>query len=202
MNLLQALHLIKLLDIPVLTTNDVATLLKVSQSNASHILSKLSKTNEMFKLGKGIWGITGRVDSLALAGYLCAPMPAYISLHTALHIHGLIEQIPEVIYAVSFARTSQYHTNLATISVHHIHQDLFFGYEIQADPMIKIATPEKALIDYLYLKPAKSKIFTSLPEVDLESIDLALLTSYIDRIPYKKRQVMVRSRLEQLLDAR
>src|SRR5688500_227638 len=41
-----------------------------------------------------------------LPEYLMAPLPSYLSLHTALHLRGLIEQIPEVFYAASLARTA------------------------------------------------------------------------------------------------
>jgi predicted transcriptional regulator of viral defense system len=32
---------------------------------------------------------------------ISAPWPAYVSLQSALHHHGVIEQIPSVIYAVT-----------------------------------------------------------------------------------------------------
>lgn len=199
MNLLDALQKIKNLNVPVVTTNDVATLLKITSSYASHIMSTLQNSGIVFRLRKGLWGFTNKVDRLALPSYLCAPLPAYISLQTALHIHGVIEQIPEVVYAVSIARTKKYKTTPAMISIHHIHPDFFFGYELEADPMIKIATAEKALIDYLYLQPAKSHFFKALPEVDLSQIDVEKARGHIKKIPYVKRQTMVMRSLEAIL---
>lgn len=198
MNLLDALQQIKELNISVLTSNDVATLLNITPSYASHTMRKLQQTGTVFRLKKSLWGLTGKLDRFALPGYLCAPMPTYISLHSALHIHGIIEQIPEVIYAVSTSQTHRYETEVAVVSIHHLHPDFFFGYAVSEDPMIKIATAEKALIDYLYLQPAKSKLFYALPEIDTSALSLDLAREYIEKIPYSKRRKMVESRFGQL----
>ena len=191
MNLFDAALQLKKLEVTVFTTNDAATLLQITSSHASHILNHLGKAGILFKLYKGLWGFKGQVDRLALPSYLSAPFPAYISLQTALQIHGIIEQIPEVVYAVSTARTRRYKTKIATISLHHLNMNFFFGYEYTADPAILIATPEKALIDYLYFKPGKSGYFKALPEIDLTNIDKVKAIQYIEKIPYIKRRVMV-----------
>lgn len=41
------------------------------------------------------------------------------------------------------------------------------GYEYDARSTGDVATPEKALVDYLYLAPTKSKLFRALPELEL-----------------------------------
>ena len=198
MNSLDALKQIQNLNVPVLTTNDVTTLLSISTSHASHIMQQLLDKEIVFRIKQGLWGLTGKVDRLALPSYICAPYLAYVSLQTALHIHGLIEQIPEVVYAVSTGRTRQYKTSIATISIHHIHPDFFFGFEVITDPMLKIARPEKALVDFLYLQPAKSHFFKALPEIDLSQIDFAKAEEYVQKIPYAKRRTMVKRRLESI----
>ncbi len=81
--------------------------------------------------------------------------PAYVSLQTALSYHGLI---PEGVYtttAVSSRKTKSFDTFLGTFGYRHLKPSLFFGYQVvrwQGFP-IKIAEPEKALLDYLYLHP-------------------------------------------------
>ena len=46
-------------------------------------------------------------------------------LQTALHLHGMVEQIPEVFYAVSLARTQRITTSVGSFSVHHIAPELY-----------------------------------------------------------------------------
>ena len=40
----------------------------------------------------------------------------------------------------------------------------FFGFELMETAGVAMATPEKALLDYLYLRPACSNLFRTLPE--------------------------------------
>ena len=90
-------------------------------------------------------------------------MPAYGSLQTALYLHGIISQIPEVIYLVSLSGTRRQTTPLAPFSIHHIQPSFFFGYTVKHKEQVRIALPEKALEDFLYFSPAKSYLFRDLP---------------------------------------
>ncbi len=42
----------------------------------------------------GTWWLEDTLDPLRLPEYLTAPLPSYVSLQTALHRRGLIEQSP------------------------------------------------------------------------------------------------------------
>ena len=98
--------------------------------------------------------------------YLTAPLTSYVSLQTALHRRGLIEQIPEVVYAVSLARTQRVKTTAGTFSMHHLAPEVFGGYE-ETGRGAKLATAEKALFDFAHLSSGRSRLFTSLPELEL-----------------------------------
>jgi predicted transcriptional regulator of viral defense system len=81
--------------------------------------------------------------------------PSYISMETALSYYGLI---PEAVYttaSVSTLKTNSFDTPLGTFVYRHVKPALYFGYRIvqwQRFP-IKMAEPEKVIIDYLYLNP-------------------------------------------------
>jgi hypothetical protein len=81
----------------------------------------------------------------------------------------MISQIPAVLYAVSLARTKIHRTSLGTVSVHHVDPSFFFGFQPAEINAGKIATPEKALVDFLYLSPARSRLFRALPELEFPS---------------------------------
>lgn len=184
----------------VFQTGDASAWLNISQAHASQLLSRLAEFGHLIHLKRGIWAFRDRVELMALPQYLTNPFPSYISLQSALYYHGLISQIPVVTYAVSIARTKRYETLLGVISVHHIHPSFFFGYETRDNAGIKIATPEKALIDFLYLSPAKSKLFHSLPELELpKSFRIKEARHMISFIRSIKRRNLVLDNLERLI---
>ena len=166
MRLVDVLSRLLKMDIPVFQTSDAAAYLGVGSAHASKLLSRLAASGHLARLGRGRWGFKGRIDPLALPEYLTAPYPSYVSLQSALYCHGMISQIPSVLYAVSLARTKTYRTFLGTVSAHHIDPSFFFGHLPAAKGPGRIATPEKALIDFLYLSPARTRLFRALPELE------------------------------------
>ena len=166
MKLIDAYQKILELNVPVFQTRDIAAYLDVNTSHASKVLSRLASAGQIIRLTHGHWGFKDKIDILQLPELITAPYPSYISLQTALYYQGMISQIPAVIYAVSLARTQRYVTPLATISTHYIQPALFCGYSMMDKSDIKIATPEKAIIDLLYLNPTKSRLFANLPEFE------------------------------------
>lgn len=80
--------------------------------------------------------------------------PSYVSFETALAYYQLI---PESLYAVTSAsnlKTQTFQTSLGTFLYYHLKPSLIFGYEIvaYANTFFKIAVPEKAILDFLYLR--------------------------------------------------
>lgn len=81
--------------------------------------------------------------------------PAYISLETALGHYGFI---PEGVFHITCITTR--HTRTFTIDgVHHHYRTVvpgwFFGYRLleQGDAVVRMAGPEKALLDVLHFRP-------------------------------------------------
>lgn len=79
--------------------------------------------------------------------------PSYISLETALSYYGLIPEGVFSITAVSSKRKTEFETPLARFTYNKIMPSMFFGYKLIKlfNDEIKIADPEKTIIDYLYL---------------------------------------------------
>jgi len=152
---------------PVFQTSDAAAYLGIANSHASKLMARLAGAGHLARLGRGRWGFKDRIELLALPEYLTSPYPSYVSLQSALYYQGMVSQIPSVLYAVSPARTKTYGTALGRVSVHHIDPTFFFGYQPAAKGDGKIATPEKALIDFLYLSPARTHLFRALPELEI-----------------------------------
>jgi hypothetical protein len=147
-----------------------------------------------------VWAFPDRVDPLTLPGRLTAPLPSYVSLQSALYVHGMISQIPAVTYAVSLARARRFDTPLGVVSVHHVTPGFFFGFEDTGRQGALIASPEKALVDFLYLAPARSMLFRALPEVDLpRGFSTRLARAITARIESARRRMMVVRSLQRIL---
>lgn len=201
MKLVDVLARLQRLDQPVLETGDVAAIVGVGKTHASKIAARLAQAGHLLALRRGVWAFPGRLDPLGLPERLTAPQPAYVSLQSALYHHGMMSQIPSSIYAVSLARTRRYTTPLGVVSIHHVAPDFFFGYESVGEKAIRMARPEKALLDVFYLTPARSRLFSALPEVEKpRAFNVAEARRIISRIPFPARRVMVAQRFKQWID--
>ena len=184
----------------VFRTADAAAYLGSSVSTASRLLARLATAGHLQSLRHGVWAVPGRLDPLALPGHLTAPFPSYVSLQSALYYHGVISQISNVIYAVSVGRTRMFRTPLGTVSIHHLQPEFFFGFEVMETAGVAMATPEKALLDYLYLRPARSNLFRALPELELPAkFNVKSARRMIERTPSVRRRTLVACAFDRLM---
>jgi len=201
MNSRDAYAALRRLGVPVITTADAAAALRQSTSAAAKTLSRLASSGLVTAVRHGTWWVDGQVDPYRLPDYLTAPMDSYISLHSALHIHGLIEQIPEVIYVASLARSQRITTSAAAFSVHHLAPEVFGGYEVN-EAGLRLATAEKALFDVAYLSAGRSRLFTALPELELpRRFRRSELKRWLTRIPSERSRTITTRKLGDFLPA-
>jgi len=199
MNSSEAYAKLRKLGVPVLDTADAAAALHMSTPTATKVLSRLSHAGLIKAIRHGTWWVDGEIDPYCLPNYLVAPFESYLSLQTALHLRGLIEQIPEVYYVASHARTSLIATRAGTFSIHHLAPEVFGGYEVLPSGA-KLASAEKALFDFAYLSAGRSRLFTSLPELELpRGFRRAELKRWVAKIPSERSRTITERRLAALL---
>lgn len=93
------------------------------------------------------------------AGKICAP--SYISLHTALSFCGIIPEAVVEITSVTTQKTCRYENAFGQFSYQTVRPRLFWGFEpktMRDGKQYMMATPEKAIIDLLYLYPQYSSL--------------------------------------------
>lgn len=200
MNASEALARLRRLGVPVIATADAAAAWKLATDTTSHALKGLAKAGLIASVRHGTWWIEGSdPDPYRLPEYLTLPMPSYLSLQTALHLRGLIEQIPHVFYAVTLARTQRITTRIGTYSFHHVAPEVFGGFE-ETKAGIKLATAEKALFDFAYLSGGRSRLFTHLPELELpRGFRRSALARWVAAIPSSRGRTLTERRLADLL---
>ena len=82
--------------------------------------------------------------------------PSYVSLHTAMAFYGMIPEAVVQVTSVTSQKTANFSNDFGEYVYKSIHQELMFGYDLKpvADRWtLQLASPEKALIDLLYLYP-------------------------------------------------
>jgi predicted transcriptional regulator of viral defense system len=130
--------------------------------------------------------------------------PSYISLHTALAFHGMIPESVVQITSVTSLKTNQFSNSFGEYSYKSIKPQLMFGFDLKPMPdgrVLKIASPEKAILDLLYLYPEYNTI-QALSDLRLdedfmaETINKEMLLDYSAKF---KSKVMSK-RTDQLLN--
>ena len=156
MNAASALAHLRGLGKRVVTTNDVTLALGLEGSAATQTLKRLAAAGLLRRIRHGLWAVDAALDPLVLPEYLTAPFPSYVSFQSALFLRGMVSQVPEVIYVASLAQTRKVGTSLGTFSIHRLAPTFFGGYDTLPESAVRLATPEKALLDMLYLGPSRS----------------------------------------------
>ena len=145
---------IKQLRRPIFTTHEISALSGKSLSSTTQALSFLKREGILHKIYRGIWADSGdeRLTPYNVIPFLFPRHRAYVSFVSALHLHGIIEQIPQIITLASTGHSKTIHTEIATFSIHRINPKFFYGFGwYRGTGNFLIAEPEKALIDSLYL---------------------------------------------------
>lgn len=145
----------------VIPTGSIFTLQQaraVAPEVASSTLTRWVAGGHLVRLKRGLYmlsedarrpGVTYRVANTLY-------FPSYISTYTALAYYGLIPEGVVSCTSVTLLKTQYITNSLGTFSYQSITERLYGGWRIisAADaPDIYMATPEKALVDLLWLNP-------------------------------------------------
>lgn len=178
----------------IVATREAAARWRVAQRAAGQRLRAMEDAGLVRRLRRGLWALDPEIDPFAAAPYLTAPDPAYVSLWSALHRHGLIEQIPRRISVASLGRSRTIDTSLGVYEVHHLAPELFTGYDgNETDGYL--ASAEKALFDAVYVRTAAGRR-SYFPELTLPAtFDRQVLESWTARIRSPRLRTLVSRRL-------
>jgi len=195
---LQAYGELRRLEQAVITTRDAAALWQTGEGTARRRLRSLQEAGLVLGLRRGLWALDPAIDPFALAPYLTAPLPAYVSLFSALAVHGLIEQIPRQVSVASLDRARRIETAIGLFEVHHLAPEVFGGFVAWQGGGF-VASPEKALFDLVYVRAAAGRR-AYVPELSLPvSFDREGLWMWSERIASKRLRTLVTRRLRELL---
>lgn len=133
---------------------------------------RLIKRGLLIRIGKELFGnmlVNFSPEEAACQAY----PPSYLSCEYALSRHGVIDQMPVTLTAVTLRRSKRARVGQVGVDYRHLRKNLFWGYVQEGESFI--AEPEKALLDWLYLIGERTP---ALDEINWEQIDKTKLKSY------------------------
>jgi len=133
---------------------DIARALKISPASARVSASRYVRLGLLMRLKRNIyvpkerWQTTSREERFTLANL--GQTPSYISLMTALDYHEITTQVQRgIVESVAVKRTKEISLNGSVFRYTKVSRASYFGFIRQQQ--FFIATPEKALLDAIYL---------------------------------------------------
>lgn len=150
------------------------------------------KSGYIVMLRRGWYAFADYLQQPDYARYFAGKIyaPSYISLHTALSFYGIIPEAVVEITSVTTQKTCRYENTFGQFSYQTVRPRLFWGFEpktMRDGKQYMMATPEKAIIDLLYLYPQYSSV-EDMRELRLdedwmrEELDKERLMGYVERI--------------------
>lgn len=191
---------IKRLGRPVFTTHELIMISGKSTSTIVQSLNRLVGQGFLLKIYRGVWAEAGdrRVSAFKIIPCLFPRQRVYVSFVSALHLHGILEQIPQGITLASTAHTRTLRTKAGVFEVHQMDSAIFNGFDwYQGEGSFLIAEPEKALIDSLYLSSRKKNQFGHFPECHFPpEFSFKKAAEWVKRIPEEKIRLHVFKKLK------
>ena len=131
----------------------------VNPSDVQRQLSRWTAGGRLYQLRRGLYALAPPFQKIKPHPFLIANRlvrGSYVSCQSALAFYGLIPEYVPVITSVTPGRPARWETPLGVFEFRHLKADLRRGYllsEVSAGQQAFVATPEKALLDLIYLQP-------------------------------------------------
>ena len=117
------------------------------------------KSGRVLKLRRGVYMLTKPYVGSAAHPFAVAntlKKASYVSLQSALAHYGMIPEHVPVTTSITTGRPEEVETPLGRFQFRHVAPRLFYGFneiEISRNQWVLLATPQKAIVDLLYLTP-------------------------------------------------
>lgn len=169
------------------TYQDIAKILSISEDSARVLCARYVKQKYLIRLKRNFYLLKEKWDNITMDQRFelsnLLQVPSYISLMTALSFYEYTTQVQQkFIESVSLYRTFTKEVEGVIFNYCKIKDKYYFNF-IKKDNIF-IASPEKALIDSLYLQYL-GKYNLDLSSIDLEKINKRNYKNILEKYPSK-----------------
>ena len=162
--------------------------------HAQRRLADWTKTGKVIPLRRGLYALPKPLRQVEPHPFLVANrlVPnSYVSLEMALRHYNLIPEHVAVVTSVTTGRPGAWENEFGRFLYRHIHPRYFFGMmqqEVAAGQKALVATPEKALLDLIYLRKGGDDpaFIQSLRLQNLDELDMERLHAFAARFDKPK----------------
>jgi predicted transcriptional regulator of viral defense system len=139
-------------------------------------LSRWRRAGKIYQLRRGLYSLAPPFRKVTPHPFLIANRllsASYVSLQSALAYYGMIPEHVPVTTSVTTSRPAHWETPLGIFDFRHIQIPFFDGFlkvDLGERQQAFIATPEKALLDLIYLQPG-GETLDYLVELRLSNLD-------------------------------
>ena len=173
---------------------EIARVLGINEASARVSASRYVKQGLLIRLKKNMyvleetWDKIDRKEKFQLANL--GQTPSYISLTTALDYYELTTQVQRDFFeSVAVKRSKEVHLNGTVFRYSKLSKSLYFGFKKEQD--FFIATPEKALLDAVYLL-SYGRYALDISALDPEKFDHAEMENLSGKFPLKTINMLKR----------
>lgn len=178
--------------LPYFTIDDLARICGIRAASAHVLASRHVKSGEFIRVKNDFyildesWGHLAREDHFRIANYL--QVPSYISFMSALSYYELTTQVQrDFVESASLKRSVTFEARGAVYAYYKLQKNCYGGFVKVKD--FFIATPEKALIDSLYLY-SFGKYRIDLSSIDMTRFNTPALKAAMREVPERTRKVV------------
>jgi predicted transcriptional regulator of viral defense system len=168
-----------------------------SPQQAQRQLTDWTRAGRLLQLRRGLYAFPPPYADERPVSYVVANQlvqPSYVSLQAGLSYYGMIPEQVAVVTNVTTKRPQKLSNALGHFWYRHLKTDFFFGFrywQVTKTQYAFIATPEKALLDLIYLTPNgdDEAYIHELRLQNLDVVDIERLHQFVTRanMPKLKR---------------
>jgi len=154
----------------------------INPKNVRLQLTRWVNSGRIYQLRRGLYSLAPPYQKVQPHPFLVAnhlQRASYVSLQSALAFYSLIPENVNITVSVTTGRPERLETPLGTFEFRHIKANLLFGYHMidLGGQNALVATPEKALLDLVYLQPGgvSTKFLQGLRLQNLDRLNRDLL---------------------------
>ncbi len=132
---------------------------EIDPADVRRQLSRWTRAGRLYQLRRGLYGLAPPFQKVKPHPFVIANRlvrGSYVSCQSALAHYGLIPEHVPVITSVTTARPARWETPLGVFEFRHVKTNRLRGYRLTnlgGGHAAFVATPEKALLDLIYLHP-------------------------------------------------
>jgi len=163
-------------DVVIFSPRDVSHFLDVSRGNTYRIITSMKEKGLIVRIERGKYILKTMFDELDVLEVISQLFsPSYIGFWSALHFHGMTDQVPRKVFVATTKRKRNMSLRGQEIVYVTIKKELFFGYE--AYGRVIASDREKTIIDCLR-QPENAGGVIQISEALNEDLDVQRLLEY------------------------